>query len=247
LAEAEQPDAGDLAGEEAAGGNASKEDLDDAAGLLLDDAAEHERAVGRDRHEQQQGHDERRGLIVGGAPGDLAEFDVGNRDGREEFAELRGRDASGGSALLHRVDLDGGRDDGFELIVGSLGPFELDGVHDEHVDVAVAHRLFAFGDVVVAAHPGLGGDGVALRGDGGLEGGGRRPGEADVLGPAAGVDERGERDDADDGDDHHDERREEGARPATFPELTFGDEPSLAEPVHAATACWNSSDNVGGS
>ena len=45
-----------------------EQDLDDAARLLLDDSGQHHRAVRRDRHEQDDGHDERGRLIVGAAP-----------------------------------------------------------------------------------------------------------------------------------------------------------------------------------
>ena len=102
LGEAEQPDAGDLAGEQAAGRDAGEEHFDDPARLLLDDAAEHHGAVGGDGHEEQHGHDERRCLVVRAATGDLTELDVGDRDRSEQLpttcvaADPRGRGAVAG-------------------------------------------------------------------------------------------------------------------------------------------------------
>ena len=88
LAESEEPDAGDLAGQKAAGGDPGEEDLDDAAGLLFDDAVEDHGAVGRDGHEEQDGHDERGRLVVGAAARDVAELDVCDGDGGEKVGEL---------------------------------------------------------------------------------------------------------------------------------------------------------------
>ena len=139
--EAEQTDAGDLAGEKAAGRDAGEQHFDDAARLLFDDSVEDHRAVGGDGHEQQHRHDERRGLVVGAAAGDLAEFDVVDGDGREERGEVVAAHAGGVGAVLDGADLDGGGDDGFELVVGVPLPFEAAGVDDEDVDGPVADGL----------------------------------------------------------------------------------------------------------
>ena len=39
----------------------------------------------------------------------------------------------------------------------------------------------------------------------------------------------------------------ERPRPAAFAQLADGDEPALADAIHAATACLNSSESDGGS
>ena len=70
LGEPEQADAGDLAGQQVAGGHAGQQHLDDPAGLLLHDAGQHEVPVDEDGHEQQDGHHEGGRLVVGAAPGD---------------------------------------------------------------------------------------------------------------------------------------------------------------------------------
>ena len=48
----------------------------------------HHGAVGRDGHEEQDGHDERGGLVVGASARHVAELDVGDRHGGEEVGEL---------------------------------------------------------------------------------------------------------------------------------------------------------------
>ena len=84
-----------------------------------------------------------------------------------------------------------------------------------------------------------------------LHGGGEprrdRAGEADVLGAGAGVEQRGEGDGGGDRDEHQQERREKGAGTAALADLAGCDEPGLADAVHAATACRNNSESVGGS
>ena len=54
LGEPEQPDAGDLAGEQGAGGHAGQQDLDDPAGLLLHHTGEHQFPVIGGQGDQQQ-------------------------------------------------------------------------------------------------------------------------------------------------------------------------------------------------
>ncbi len=50
----------------------------------------------------------------------------------------------------HGDELDGAGDDGLELLVGVVTPFEPFGVDGEHVDVPGTHRLLAGGERVVA-------------------------------------------------------------------------------------------------
>ena len=246
LAKTEQADPGDLPGEEASCRYAGQEHLDDTAGLLFDHSVEHHRAVRRDGHEQQDGHDERGGFVIRGASRDLSEFDAGHGDGGEQAAELRVGDPEGPGAFFDGADLDGGRGEGLELLVGASPPLELAGVDDENVDLSVANGLFTFGDCFVVVDADLGSDRVSLRVDGRGERCRAGAGHAHVLGSARRVEKGGECDHTDNCDDHDRQGRQEGAGPAAFPELTFRDAPSLADAVHAATACRNSSDSVGG-
>ena len=143
LGEPEHADAGDLAGEQVAGRHAGEEDLDGAARLLLDDAAEDHGAVGADREEQHHGHEEGGGLVVGAAALDLAELDVGDRHGRDDGEQLVGVDPGGRGAVADGDELDGTGGDRLELLVGVRAPLELPCIDDEHVDVAVAYGRFA--------------------------------------------------------------------------------------------------------
>ena len=102
LGEPEEPDAGDLAGQQVAGWHAGEEDLDGPARLLLDDAAEHHGAVGADRAEQHEGHDERGGLVVRAAARHLAELDVGDGHGFDDREEFVGADPGGCGAVARR-------------------------------------------------------------------------------------------------------------------------------------------------
>ena len=162
LGEAEQTDAGDLAGQEVAGGHAGEEHLDGAAGLLLHDAAEDHRPVGADGAEENQGHDEGGRLVVGAAPGDLAELDVGDRHRLDHGQQLVGVDARRRGPVADGDELDGAGGDGLELLVGLPLPLQTAGVDDEHVDLLVADRLLAGGDGVVAVDADRGVDRVAL-------------------------------------------------------------------------------------
>ena len=178
-------------------------------------------------------------------PGDLAEFDVGDRHRREQGGQRVGADAGGGGPLADGDELDGAGDDGLELLVGPAFPLQPPGVDDEHVDVAVADGLLAGGQAGVAVDAGRGPDGLRLLGDGGGQRGGGRAGEADVLG-AAGLEQGGQDEHGGHADDHEDDRRQEGAGPAPLAHLPPRDEPGLPHAVHAATAWRNSSDSVGG-
>ena len=154
-------------------------------------------------------------------------------------------DAGCAGPVFDGAELDGGRHDGFELLVGSSLPFESAVVDDEDVDLAVPDGLFSLGEVCVVVNACLRADRVALAVDRRAERRGRGADEPDVL-RFAGLDQAGERDRGDDGHDHDHEGGQEGAGAAAFPQLAFGDEPSLPKAVHAATAWRNSSDSVGG-
>ena len=246
LRESEQPDARDLAGEQAARGHARQEHLDDAARLLLDDAGEHHGSVGRDAHEQQDRHDERGRLVVGGAAGHPAQLDVLDGHGRDEREHLVGVDACGHRPVSNREELDRAGHDRPQLLIGLATPLEPARVDDEHVDVSVPDRLLAGRDALVAVYVCLDADRLALRLDGAWQFGRDGTGHTDVLRASTALEHGGQDDHAGDDDDHHDQRREEGTRTAPLAHLSDRDEPGLARAVHASTAWRNSSDNVGG-
>ena len=114
------------------------------------------------------------GLVVGAAPLDLAELDVGDGHGLDDGEQLVGVHPGGLGPVADGDELDGAGDDRLELLVGALAPLELSGVHHEDVDVTVAHGGFAGWVVVVDADGGV--DGVALC----LHGGGEPAGVAPV-------------------------------------------------------------------
>ena len=58
--------------------------------FFLDHAAENHGAVGADREEEHDGHDEGGGLVVGAAALDLSELDVGDRYGLNDGEQLVG-------------------------------------------------------------------------------------------------------------------------------------------------------------
>ena len=93
--------------------------------------------------EEQDGHDERGGLVVAAAARDLAEFDVLDRDRRDEREHLVGADACGRCPVLDCDQLDGAGDDGPEPLIGFTSPLEPLRVDDQHVDVSVADGLLA--------------------------------------------------------------------------------------------------------
>ena len=199
------------------------------------------------RHEQQDGHDEGGGLVVGGAARDRAELDVLDRNRRDEREHRVGVDACGRGPLPHCDELDGAGDDRPQLLVGLASPLEPASVDDEHVDVAVADGLLAGGDGLVAVHARVDADCVALRSDGARQfgGDGDRSGRCpSCLLPL--LEQRRQDDHAGDDDEDHDHRCAEGAGPAALAHLSGRDEPALADAVHAATAWRNSSDSVGG-
>jgi hypothetical protein len=221
--------------------------LDGAARLLLDHAAEDHGAVGADREEEDHGHKESGGLVVGAASLDLTELQVADGHRLDNGEEFVGVHPGGLGPVAHGEQLDGAGHDGLELLVGALAPLELPGVHHEDVDVPVAYGSFAGGSGVVVMDADGGVDGVALCLHGGGEPCWRRSGQPNVLGAGPGVEECGQYDGAGDGQEHHQQRREEGARTAALADLAGCDEPDLARAVHAATASRNSSESVGGS
>ena len=163
LSEAEEPDTGDLAGEQTAGGDARQEHFDDPTRLLLDDAAEHHGPIGGDGHEEQHGHDERRGLVVRTTTRHVTELDIGDLNWSEQLRHLVRADPRVRCAVLDGHDLDGAGHDCFELLVGSALPFKLATIDDEHVGLAVAHGLFAVGPCGVAVDADVCCDRVGLR------------------------------------------------------------------------------------
>ena len=203
LDEPEQADAGDLAGEQVAGGHAGEEDLDGAARLLLDDAAEDHGAVGADGEEQHHRHEEGGGLVVGAAALDLAELDVDDRHGLDDGEQLLGVHPGGLGPVADSDELDGTGHDRLELLVGARAPVELPCIDHQHVDVAVAYGGSAVGACVVVVDADCGVDGVTL----GLHGAGesRRccPGEPDVFGAGAGAEHGGQGDGGGDRQEHH--------------------------------------------
>ena len=152
LREPEEPDAGDLAGEQAACRHASEEDFDDTARLLFHDPGEHHGAVGRDAHEQQDGHDECGRLVVGSATGDPTQFDVRDPDRSHDCEHFVGADAGGRGPLADRDQLNGTRQDRTQLFVGLAPPLQPLSVDDENVDIAVADGLLPGGQGLVAVH-----------------------------------------------------------------------------------------------
>jgi hypothetical protein len=230
-----------------AGGHPGEEDLDRAARLLLHHAAEHHGPVGADGAEQHDRQDERGGLVVGAAARHLPQLDVRDRHGRDDGGQLVGADAGGSGAFLHRHQLDGAGDHRLELLVGPLAPLQAAGVDHQDVDVAVAHGRLSVGDGVVAVEADGGVDRLPL----GLECLAQRrrcrAGEADILGPRAGVEQGGQGDGRRRGQQHEHERGQEGPGAPPLAHLAGGDQPGLPEAVHAATASRNSSDRVGGS
>ena len=103
--------------------------------FFLDHAAEDHGAVGADREEEDHGHEEGGGLVVGAAALDLAELDVGDRHRLDDGEQLVGVDPGGLGPVADGDELDGAGDDRLELLVGALAPLELPGVHHEDVDV----------------------------------------------------------------------------------------------------------------
>jgi hypothetical protein len=143
LSQAQQPDPGDLACEQVAGGHASEEHLDGAARLLFNDAAQDHGSVGRDGAEEYERHDERCGLVVRAASPHDAELDVLYRCGREHRRKIFRADAGRRRPLADRDELDGAGDDRLELVVGALSPLELPAVDHEDIDLAVPDCVFA--------------------------------------------------------------------------------------------------------
>ena len=160
--------------------------------------------------------------------------------------QLVGIDPGGCRPLLHGDQLDGAGDDSTQPLVGLAAPLQLLGVDHEHVDVLVADGLLPGSHVVVAVHAHRHVDGVALVGDGTRQLGGDVPGEADVFGDGAGVDHRRHGDHGDDDEQRDHDPRPEGLGSAPLAQLPEGDQPTLPQAVHAATAWRNSSDSVGG-
>ena len=247
LGEAEQADAGDLAGQQVAGGHAGQQHLDDPAGLLLHDAGQDQVPVGDDGHEQQHAHDRGGRLVVGAAPGGQAELDVLDGHRGDQGEQLVGIDPGGRRPLLDGDQLDGAGDDGAELLVGLAPPLQLLRVDHEHVDVLVADGLLPGGDVVVAVHAHGDVDGVALVGDGAQAARlGTAPVKPTSLATAPVSSIAGHGDHGDDDEQHDHQPGAEASRAAALAQLPEGDQPSLPQAVHAATAWRNSSDSVGG-
>ena len=236
LSEAEQTDAGDLAGQEVAGRHAGEEYLDGAAGLLLHHAAENHCPVRADGAEENQGHYEGGRLVVRGAPGDLAELDVGDRHRLHHGQQLIGVDARSSGAVADGDELDGPGGDGLQLLVGLPLPLETAGIDDKHVDLLVADRLLTSGDGLIAVDADRGVDRVALSFEGGRQFLGDRAGEADVLGARARVEQRRERDGCRHRDQHQHDRQEEAAGAPPLADLAPRDQPALPDALHAATA-----------
>jgi hypothetical protein len=148
--------------------------------------------------------------------------------------------------LADRDQLDSASHGGLELVIGPALPLQPPRTGHQHVEAALADGLLAGGEAGIAVDPGGEPSGVGLSGDGGCQPRGSRADEADVLGAAAGLEQRGQDQHGSQGRDHQRKRHLEGARPAALVHLPLGHQPALPNAIHAATASRNSSDSVGG-
>ena len=242
----EQSDASHLADEKVAGWHPGEQHFDDSAGLLFDDASEDQIPIGEDGREQQDAHQRGGCLVVGVAARHQAELDVLDCYGGDEDQQFLGTNASGRRPLLDGDQLDGAGDHGAHSFVDFAAPLQPSSVNDEHVDVVVADCLLGADDVVVLVDAHRHTDCVALVGQRAWQRGWNRASEADVGGRRTGFEQCRHDDCGDDDEEHDHQPGTEAAGPAALAHLPNGDEPDLLQADHAATARWNSSDNVGG-
>jgi hypothetical protein len=142
--------------------------------------------------------------------------------------------------------LDGAGNDRTQLLIGPAPPLQPASVDHQHVDVLLAEGVLPGGHVVEAVHPHRHADGGVLAGDGPRQLARDGAGQADILGPRAGVQHRGHDDYREDDEEHDRQAGAEAARAAPLAQLPEGDQPTLPQAAHAATARRNSSDRVGG-
>ena len=247
LGQPEQPDAGDLAGEQVAGRHAGEEDLDGPTRLLLDHAAQHHRPVGADGHEEHERQDEGGGLVVRASPRHSAQFDVLDRHGRDHGQQVVGADAGGerrarctATSCMAPVTTawrcSSARRCHSNRWASTTSTSTSPSRTASCPAATVSYRRVR--TVVPTASPWAW---IAPANSVGTE-----PVRPTVLRAAAGVEQGGKSDHRGDADGQQDQGGEEGAGPAAFAYLPHRDQPALPRAVHAATASRNSSANVGG-